>query len=159
MKTPLRRTLIFTVGFALAAGVGGLLVGDSPAFASLVTPSPLNPLRACVYHSAMLDPVPDVGGIPGHYVAQLPCEGERKIVAGSCYIQYKHPTPFADFGLAGSHPYENGAHLDVPEDAEAHEAVDGENGWTCRINKEPHLVTSFYVNDTAKVAVGALCCY
>ena len=158
MNTPMRRALTFTAGFTLAASIGGVLVGDSPALANVTGPSGANPLRACVYHSAMLDFVPDLSEIPGQYIAQLPCEGERKIVAGSCFIQAHH-NAFPDFGLAGSHPYENGGQLDVPDDAEAHEDVGGENGWACRVNKEPHIAHYFYENDTAKVAVGALCCY
>jgi hypothetical protein len=153
MNRRLIRPLSFVLGFALSLGLGLSLVGNPPARAA-VPPAPINPLNNCVYQTALIAPVADSGGFPGQYVSQLACGEGRYIVSGSCYVQFVH-TNDGDYALTGSHPYEQGNDQDVPDWAEPHEAVDGQNGWACRVNTDPWATQG----TRAKIAVGAMCCF
>jgi hypothetical protein len=154
MNRRLVRSLSFALGFALALGLGLMLVEEPPAQAAVPPPDPINPLHGCVYERALISPVADSGGFAGQYVAQLPCGEGRYIVSGSCYVQFVHAND-GDYALTGSHPYENAGDSDVPEWGEAHELVDGQNGWACRVSDDPWATESI----RAKIAVGAMCCY
>jgi hypothetical protein len=153
MNRRIIRPLSFVLGFVLSLGLGLILIEDPPARAAVPPPPPpINSLDACMYERALIEPVADSGGFPGQYVSQLACEPGRRIVSGSCYVQFVHSND-GEYALTGSHPYELGSDQDVPDWGEPHEAVDGENGWACRLNTQPPD------NLDPKIAVGALCCY
>jgi hypothetical protein len=108
-------------------------------------------LTSCTYETALLAPAADPSNAP-QYVAKLACRNGTHVISGGCYAQFYHAKPNAD--LAGSYPYENGSFNDLPNSGVGASNVGGENGWACRLDREPQP----FLSGPAKVAVEAVCC-